>query len=331
MVKVAILGVSGYTGLELVKLVLNHPKMELNYLATSSGGEKLSELHSNLASIFEADIQKVDIKKIAENDLVFLALPHKTAMEFIKELMKFPHLKIVDLSADYRLTQKVYEENYLEHIDSENLKNSVYGLPELYREEIKKTRLVANPGCYPTGAILGIVPFLKFKKEGSPIFIDAKSGVSGAGKKCTSSTHYVSINENMFAYNPLKHRHSAEIKEKIGFFGNQDYQVNFVPHLVPVSKGMLVSIYMEVKKQFDAIQVLKDFYKNEQFIRIREKPVSMLDTVKTNFCDIFAQQDNNIIYIETSLDNLMRGASSQAVVNANLMLGFEENLGIPLF
>ena len=119
-----------------------------------------TELHSNLASIFEADIQKVDIKKVAENDLVFLALPHKTAMGFVKELMKFPHLKIVDLSADYRLTQKVYEENYLEHIDSENLKNSVYGLPELYREEIKKTRLVANPGCFPTSTILGILPFL---------------------------------------------------------------------------------------------------------------------------------------------------------------------------
>jgi len=332
IIDVAIVGVSGYTGLELVKILIQHPNFNVNYVATSSGDEKISQLHQSLKDIFEIDVQKVDIEEIAKkSQLVFLALPHKTAMEFVKDLMKFKDLKIVDLSADYRLEKDLYEKHYVPHTDSENLKNAVYGLPELFKSEISNSRLIANPGCYPTASILGVLPFLKYKKVGTSITIDAKSGVSGAGKKCSNSTHFVSINDNMFAYNPMKHRHSPEIEEKLGQFGDEvKYKVNFIPHLVPVTRGMLASIYIELENEIDPISVLKRFYKNSPFIRIRENPVTMKNSAGTNFCDIFAKSDEKFLYIETSIDNLLRGASSQAVVNANLMFGFEETIGIPM-
>ena len=331
-IDVAIIGVSGYTGLELVKILIQHPNFKINYVATSEGGEQISQLHSSLKNVFEIDVNKVNIDEIAKkSQLVFLALPHKTAMEFVKQLMRFGHLKIVDLSADYRLEQKLYEKHYVPHTDSENLKNAVYGLPEMFRDDISKSRLVANPGCYPTSSILGIIPFLKHKKLNSSITVDAKSGVSGAGKKCSTSTHYVSINDNMFAYNPLNHRHSPEIEEKLEVFGDETkYKVHFIPHLVPTTRGMLASIYMELQNEIDPISILKDFYKNEPFIRIRETPVTMKDTTGTNFCDIFAKRDGDFLYVESSIDNLLRGASSQAVVNANLMFGLNENIGIPV-
>lgn len=333
-IDVAIIGVSGYTGLELVKLILQHPKLNLNYVATSKGDEKISGIHPSLKDVFEIDVEKVNVEEVAnKSELVFLALPHKTAMEFVKDLMRFEHLKIVDLSADYRLEQKTYEKHYVPHTDSENLENSVYGLPELFRAEISKSRLVANPGCYPTSSILGIIPFLKYKQFGTSITIDAKSGVSGAGKKCSTSTQFVSVNDNMFAYSPLNHRHSPEIEEKLSQFGEEDkYKIHFVPHLVPATRGMLTSIYINLKEDnINPIEILENFYKNEPFVRIRENPVSMKDVSGTNFCDIFAKNDGDFLYIESAIDNLLRGASSQAIANGNLMLGFEESLGLPIF
>lgn len=320
MKNVAIVGASGYTGIELIKLLINHPKFNINYVATSQGGEKLTEIHPSLQNVFECDVQKANIQDIVKNDLVFLALPHKTAMGFVKELTKYD-IKIVDFSADYRLIKENYEEYYCPHIDEENLKNAVYGLPEMNREKIKKASLVANPGCYPTASILGLIPFLDFIKGN--IFIDAKSGVSGAGKKLTTSNSFVTINDNMFAYNPINHRHSVEIKEKSGF------EVNFVPHLIPVTRGMMVNIYITLSDEsIDAKEILIDHYLNESFVRIREKPVDIKSVSGTNFADIFIQQNKDALFINVAIDNLLRGASSQAVVNANLMMGYEENLGI---
>ena len=326
----AIIGVSGYTGVELLKILIQHPNFHITYVATSEGGETISQLYPSLKSVFEIEVSKIDIDEVAQkSELVFLALPHKTAMEKVKQLMKFPHLKIVDLSADYRLELENYEKYYLPHLDPENLSNSVYGLPELYRDKIRSSRLIANPGCYPTASILGIVPFLKYKREGTPIIIDAKSGVSGAGKKCSEKTHFVNINENMFAYSPLNHRHTPEIEEKLKQFGGKDEKVIFVPHLVPVTRGMLVSIYFEVIEEFDPIEVLENFYKDEPFIRVRTTPPTMKDVAGTHFCDIFANRRGNILYIETAIDNLLRGASSQAVANANLMFGIDEVEALP--
>ena len=317
---VAIVGATGYTGAELIKILINHPYFEIKTLFSSNGGEKIEEFYPAFKGVFEANIKKAEIDEIAKHDLVFLAVPHKTAMAFVKEL--YGKTKIVDFSADYRLNLENYENYYCPHIDIDNLKNGVYGLPEYFRDEIKKASLVANPGCYPTATLLGLLPFVDLI-EGN-VFIDAKSGVSGAGKKLSETTHFVTIDENIFAYNPIHHRHSVEIKEKSGL------DVNFVPHLIPVTRGMLISIYATLKDEnIDVKKILEDRYKNEEFIRIKDKPVDIKSTAGTNFCDIFVMQNGNSLFINTSIDNLLRGASTQAVVNANIMMGYDENTAIP--
>jgi len=328
--KVAIVGASGFTGLELIKIIHAHPKFELSYVSTTTGDTTIEKLHPALKDVVFGDVEKVDLDFISKQcELVFLAVPHKTAMELVSVLMK-SGIKIVDLSADYRLELDAYVTNYCEHTDSDNIKNSVYGLPEFHEEEIKKAQLVANPGCYPTSALLALAPFSSVLKKDASIFIDAKSGVSGAGKKCVDVTHFVTINENMFAYAPLDHRHGAEIKEKLDFLNHQNNKVNFVPHLVPVTRGMLASVYLELDSEIDAKKVLEDFYKDYYFVRICDEPVGMKQVAGTNFCDIYVKQDGSTLFLSSAIDNLLRGASSQAVVNANLMAGFDAKLGIPV-
>jgi len=319
MIKTAIVGASGYTGLELIKILLNHPHFEIGALFGSEGGERIEEIYPSLKGVFEAEIQKSDVEKIAAYDLVFLAVPHKTAMALVKDL--YGKTKIVDFSADYRLNQKNYEDYYCPHTDPANLENSAYGLPEIFREYVKRSNLVANPGCYPTATILGLYPFIDYIEDG--VFVDAKSGVSGAGKKLSATTHFVKDNENFFAYNPIKHRHSVEIKEKTGL------NVTFVPQLLPITRGMQVSIYAKLKKEIEPLEILKNIYANEEFIRISEKPVEIKNVAGTHYCDIFAAKNGNMLFINTVIDNLLRGASSQAVANANLMFGFDEGLALP--
>jgi len=328
-IKVAIVGVSGYTGLELVKLVLNHPIFEIAYLATSSGDTTIEALHPALESVFESRVDIVDTTKIADScELVFLALPHKTAMSIAKELIT-KGIKVVDLSADYRLELDTYEKAYCPHEDKENLKNSAYGLIEYFREDIKSAKVTASPGCYPTATLLGILPFIEYLDENSAIFIDAKSGVSGAGKKLSETTHFVNINENIFAYNPLKHRHAPEIKEKIFKLFNKEFQINFVPHLIPITRGELVSIYATLKSNINPQKILKEHYKNEEFIRVRENPVNVKDVAGTHFCDIFVAVNGNSLFVSSAIDNLLRGASSQALAAANIMMNLDERLGLP--
>ena len=324
-INVGIIGVSGYTGLELVKLLVGHPKFHLNYVANSTGGTTIDELHPSLSSVCELEVQKADVTICSEScELVFLAVPHKTAMAFVKPFME-KGTKIVDFSADYRLTQEIYEEYYCPHTDSENLENVVYGLPELFREDIKNASLVANPGCFPTSAILGLLPFLPHRVQNSPIIIDAKTGVSGAGKKLSDVTHFVHVNDNMFAYNPFFHRHAPEIAQKLQI----DFdEVHFVPHLIPLTRGMLSSIYIQVPENIDAKAILNTYYKDEHYVRICKDPVDMKNTAGTNFCDIYVKQKGNILFIASSIDNLLRGSSSQALANANLMMGLDEATGI---
>ncbi len=323
---VAIIGASGYTGLELLKMLIKHPHFKITYVANSEGNMSLKDLHPSLAGVYECDIQKADIDEVAKvSELVFLALPHKTAMAYVKPLLE-KGLKVVDLSADYRLELETYEKHYCEHTDKENLSHAVYGLPELFRDEIKKARLIANPGCYPTTVILGALPFMKYKKEDSAFIVDAKSGVSGAGKKLSDVTHFVNVNDNFFAYSPLGHRHAPEIAEKL----NIDFsQVSFVPHLLPATRGMISSIYMQVSGDFDPIEVLKEYYKDEKFVRVRENPVDMKSVAGTHFCDIYAKRNGDTLFISSAIDNLLKGASSAAVANANLMMGYDEHTALP--
>jgi len=325
-INVGIIGVSGYTGLELVKMLINHPTFNLSYVANSTGGVSMNELHPSLSGVCELEIKKANVDECAAScELVFLAVPHKTAMAFVKPFMKLG-TKIVDFSADYRLTQDVYEEYYCPHTDVENLEKVVYGLPEMFREEIKTASLVANPGCFPTSAILGLLPFMDKRVPNTPIIVDAKTGVSGAGKKLSEVTHFVNVNDNLFAYNPFYHRHAPEIAQKLGV----DFdEVNFVPHLVPLTRGMISSIYIQTSGAFDAQEIVREYYKNEPYVRVSKNPVDMKNTAGTNFCDIYVKQKGNLLFISSSIDNLLRGSSSQALVNANLMMGLDENTGIP--
>jgi len=326
VINVGVIGASGYTGLELVKIIINHPKFNLSYVANSEGSITLSELHPSLSGVVEQDVKKADIDECASScELVFLALPHKTAMAYVKPLIA-KKIKVIDLSADYRLPQDIYEEFYTSHTDVENLSHVVYGLPEMFRNELKSASLVANPGCFPTSALLGILPYMSKRVKNTPIIIDAKTGVSGAGKKLSEVTHFVNVNDNLFAYNPLMHRHAPEIAQKLGI----DFdEVNFVPHLIPLTRGMISSIYLQVDGDFDAVRVLEEYYKDEPHVRVSKNPVDMKNVAGTNFCDIYVKRKANMLFISSAIDNLMRGASSQAVVNANIIMGLDEAMGIP--
>ncbi|CZE46715.1 N-acetyl-gamma-glutamyl-phosphate reductase [Campylobacter geochelonis] len=329
MKRVGIIGVSGYTGVELVKILLNHPEFELSYLAATSEG-KIDEIFPQLSGVCELKVEVANAKTASLRcDLVFLALPHEKAMEFASEILSFGTTKVVDLSADYRLSLELYEKNYTTHQDKKNLASAVYGLPELHRKRIKTTNLVANPGCYPTCSILAILPFLPFLDTKFGVMIDAKSGVSGAGKSLKQTSHFVNVNENINAYSPLSHRHADEIKEQISLAKKEPISTLFVPHLVPLTRGMLVSVFGVLNEKIDELEVLREFYKDEKFVRVRNEPVQVKNVVGTNFCDIFVKKLDGKIWINSAIDNLLRGASSQAVVNANLMCGFDEGLGIP--
>ena len=327
MIRCAIIGASGYTGLELIKLLLLHRHFEIAYLFGSSE-DRIERLYPALRGVFEKEILPTDIELAASCDLVFLALPHKSAMEVAKPLLE-RGVKVVDLSADYRLKLENYEAFYTTHTDKEHLSSAVYGLPELFRQDMEKAQLIANPGCYPTATLLALAPFAPFIEQGTPIMVDAKSGVSGAGKKCKETTHFVQIDENHFAYTPIIHRHSIEIKEKLEILAKEPMEVIFVPHLLPVDRGMLVDCYIQLQSALDPLELLKDFYANEPFVRILKEPARIKNVAGTHFCDIFAQAKGKVVYLSSAIDNLLRGASSQAVANANLLMGLPEEMGLP--
>ena len=327
--KVGILGISGYTGLELVKLILAHPHFELSYAGASSES-RLSELFPQLRGVFDLAVEVADISQIKKRcELVFTALPHMQSMKYIKELRE--HIKIVDLSADYRISLENFRANYGEHTDAKGLESAVYSVPELHRHSLKNCLLVANPGCYPTASLLALAPFAKMIDEKAGVFIDAKSGVSGAGKSLKASSHFISVDENANAYSPLTHRHAAEIKEHFYALGGAG-DVLFVPHLLPLNRGMLASVYITLKEQFSQINpldVLNDFYSNESFIRICSQPPQIKNVAGSHFADLSAYKSGDKIVVLSAIDNLLRGASSQALANANIICGFDESLALP--
>ncbi|ANE35375.1 N-acetyl-gamma-glutamylphosphate reductase [Campylobacter iguaniorum] len=331
-IPVGIVGISGYTGLELVKLLLNHPHFELSYAGATSQNE-LKDIFPSLAGVINLKVEVADVSEIKKRcKLVFLALPHTEGMKIVKEL-KGSNIKIVDLSADYRVSLENYEKNYCPHLDLEGIKSAVYGLIEINRNKIMGANLVANPGCYPTCSLLALLPFASMLESKFGVMIDAKSGLSGAGKSLKASSHFVSVNENMNAYSPLVHRHSDEIKEHLNLNSDANLDVMFVPHLIPLTRGMLVSAYAVLKGEFKDIQpleILREFYKDEPFIRIRNEAVSIKNVAGTHFCDIYAINKNGKLWINGGIDNVLRGASSQAVANANLMFGFDEKLALPM-
>lgn len=328
-INVGIIGVSGYTGLELVKMLIDHPIFNLTYCANTEGSTSLCELHPSLLGVTELAVEKVDLERAASLcELVFLALPHKTAMNTARGLLE-REVKIVDLSADYRLSQENYEAFYCEHEDVDNLSHAVYSIPELHGKIASGARLIANPGCHVTASLMALAPFLDHIDLNSPIFIDSKTGVSGAGKSPSSAVHYVSVNDNINCYNIIRHRHATEIEQHASALCSETVRVTFVPSLVPMTRGMLSCVYATLKNECDPLNMMEAFYADKPFVRLRQAPPHTKMTSGTNFADVFATRHGNALVAMCAIDNLMRGASSQALVNANIMMGLPETTGIP--
>ena len=329
-IPVGIVGVSGYTGLELVKMLLVYPFFDLVYVANSEGNASLSQIHPSLDGVTTLNVSKYDSLEASQKcELIFLALPHKTAMNSAKDLLA-RGVKVVDLSADYRLSQEGYEQKYCKHEDLDNLTHAVYSIPELHQDLAKGSRLVANPGCHVTASLLALVPFLPFIDTSLPIFIDSKTGLSGAGKTPSPSSHFVSVNENINSYNIINHRHATEIMEHATTLYGSPVKVTFVPSLIPITRGMMATVYATLKSDIDCASVLEKFYAGREFVRVKKEPPHTKSVSGTHFADVFATRDDDKALISfCAIDNLLRGASSQAVANANLMYGLDEGASLP--
>ncbi|MFH1440587.1 MAG: N-acetyl-gamma-glutamyl-phosphate reductase [Candidatus Omnitrophota bacterium] len=354
MINLAIIGATGHTGEELIDLLLKHPQVRIRKLYnTSPKPQVISEVFPKFKNKIDLVCSKPDIKEIREKcDLVFLALPHTVSMGFVPKILKAGK-RIIDLSADYRLKNTaVYEKFYqVKHKDAVNLKNAVYGLPEIYRAKIKNAKLVANPGCYPTAAILALAPLVSLNLiETDSVIIDAKSGVSGAGKKISRDFLFSEINENFRAYKINIHQHIPEINQVLSKLAVKKMKVTFVPHLLPLNRGILETIYVRKNsppeaglptaekfkiqnskfKNQNLIELYKKFYKTEQFVRIKKEGEfpRIKDVAGTNFCDIGIKDEGDRVIIVTAIDNLLKGASGQAVQNMNIMYKFPETMGL---
>lgn len=338
MINVAILGSTGYVGAELVRLLYRHPHVKLTHLSSHSyQSEPYSKVYPHFNQLIDEVCIEDDLTKI-EADILFIALPYGIASKVVtKELLE--KTKVIDLGADFRISAKAYDEWYnVEHFAKELLEEAVYGLCEWNRETIKKARLIANPGCYVTCSLLSLIPLIKEDAiELGSIIIDAKSGVTGAGRGLNLGTHYTECNESIKAYGLTTHRHTPEIEEKLQVFGNQEVTLTFTPHLVPMNRGILATIYAKLKSGITSDQISKiyeHYYKDEGFIRLlHDKDVAETRWVKgSNFCDISFKVDERTgrLIIVSAIDNMMKGAAGQAVQNMNLMMGWKEDLGIEI-
>jgi N-acetyl-gamma-glutamyl-phosphate reductase len=279
--------------------------------------------------------KKPNPAEMARNvDLVFLGLPHRISMELVPIFIKAGKL-VIDLSADYRLAPDVYKAWYgTDHKDKGNLPKAVYGLPELYHELIRKAKLIANPGCYPTSAILGVAPMLSQKAiDPSYIIIDSKSGVTGAGRKPDLALSFSEVNENLKAYKVNEHQHKPEINKILSQVAGKAIDVVFTPHLIPMNRGILSTIYMRLNKKLDTkgvINIYKKFYRKKPFVRISDegKLPQIRDIVLTNYCNIGVKVTKDVLIVVSCIDNLKKGAAGQAVQNMNIMCGFDETEGL---
>ncbi len=345
MINVGIAGASGYAGVELVKLILNHPKTKLCTITSSSyKGKSLTDIFPSMRGVvrgFENLIFKdFDIQSLSGKiDLMFLALPHKISMQHVPALLEHK-IKVIDLSADYRFTDAAaYEGAYQEHTSKHLLKQSVYGLSEIYRDQIKTSTLIGNPGCYPTSILLPLLPlFQEGLIQPDGIISDSKSGVSGAGRSLSISSHFCEANESFTAYKVGNHRHTPEINEILSIHARQKVSITFVPHLLPLTRGMLSTIYVQAIESVTEDKIRKTFhayYGKECFIRVLNKGLypAISHVRGTNCCDIgfhFNEKTKKIIII-SAIDNLLKGAAGQAVQNMNIMFNLDDAIGLNAF
>jgi N-acetyl-gamma-glutamyl-phosphate reductase len=338
MIRVGILGATGYAGAELVRILSGHPEVQLSILTSRQyAGTPFAEIYPAMAGVIKLTCEPNEMDLICEKaDLVFMALPHKLPMSMVPELIKRGK-KVIDLSADFRFKNAAsYETAYQPHSAKEFLAEAVYGLSEIFPDQIRKARLIGNPGCYPTSILLPLIPLIKAGLiDLKTIVADSKSGVSGAGRGATLTTHFCEVQESYKAYKVINHRHNPEIEEILSDISGESVMVTFVPHLVPMIRGMLSTIYATVKSGVGENEVrtcLSDFYQPHPFVRI--VPDNRLPDTRnvrgSNFCDIgfrFEARCNRLVLISV-IDNLVKGAAGQAIQNMNIMEGFDQTTGL---
>jgi len=340
MIKIGIVGASGYSGSELLRFLVNHPGELQVALCTSEtyAGQCIDSVLPNLRGFLSSKFEALDLDSLKNRvDVVVLAVPHKVAMSFVPQILA-QGLRVVDFSADYRLEDaETYEAWYhVEHTSTSLMSKSVYGLPERYRDCIRSAQLVANPGCYPTSAILAAMPFVKLGVVAlDSIIVDSKSGISGAGPKPSENTHYANRESNFIAYNIGVHRHTPEIEQELSAVASEPVRVTFTPHLVPMTRGILSTVYMRLTAEIsteEALNMYAKFYEHEPFVRVL--PTGTYPQTKavlgSNYCDVGLEVDARTrrIVAMAAIDNLGKGAAGAVVQNLNLMFGFKETDGL---
>jgi N-acetyl-gamma-glutamyl-phosphate reductase len=328
MIEAGIIGGAGYTGLELIRLLVQHPEINISIVTSRRyKGKKVNEVNPYLFPFIELEYEDVDSKEIADrSDVVFAAVPHGTAMEYVPALME-RGARVIDLSADYRLPRAEFERVYKrEHTDKEE-RDAVYGLTELH-PEVATATLVGNPGCYPTGAILAASPLVKAGMVNRVVF-DSKSGISGAGAEPTETSHFPNLAENLIPYQVTAHRHVAEMRQELGV------NVSFTPQVIPAIRGILTTAHVFVNERISKThgeieEIYKQFYKGKRFIRLRKGVPSLSAVRGTNFCDIGfeIEEGSDRIVVMSTIDNLVKGGSGQAIQNMNVMFGLDEAAGL---
>ena len=341
MIKAGIIGATGYAGAEIVRLLMGHPEAEIKWYGSRSYiDQRYADIYRNMFQIVEDVCKDDNLDKLAEEvDVIFTATPQGFCASVINEEI-LSKVKVIDLSADFRIKDvKTYEKWYgIEHKSPEYIKEAVYGLCEINSEDIKKARLVANPGCYTTCSILSLYPLVK---EGlidpSTIIIDAKSGTSGAGRGAKLDNLFCEVNENMKAYGVATHRHTPEIEEQLGYAAGEEIVLNFTPHLVPMNRGILVTAYASLKEKvsYETVKAAYDkYYEKEKFVRVLDKDVCPQTkwVEGSNYVDVNFKIDERTgrVIVMGALDNLVKGAAGQAVQNMNLVFGLEESTGLDL-
>jgi N-acetyl-gamma-glutamyl-phosphate reductase len=338
MIKVGIYGASGYTGQELLRLLIVHPEVEIAAVTSRKyKGTDVSDVYPVFRDLTDLTYIDASPEMVAEAcDAVFLALPHGEAMEVVPAFLEAGK-RVVDLSADFRLRDgATYEKWYIKHSSPHLIEQAVYGLPELYRDDIKGADLVANPGCYPTSVILGLAPILKGGYiDTSSIIVDSKSGVSGAGRELQLGSLFCEVNEGFKAYKIGVHRHAPEMEQELSVLAKGEVKILFAPHLLPVNRGILSTIYATITGSYDAAHmtgVYEDFYRDEKFVRVcKVGSMPNVSSVRgSNYCDIGITVDEwtGRIVVVSAIDNLIKGAAGQAIQNMNLMYGFPEDAGL---
>ncbi|WP_282938809.1 N-acetyl-gamma-glutamyl-phosphate reductase [Paenibacillus sp. RC67] len=337
--RAAIIGATGYGGVEVIRLLLTHPNVEItSVISSSSAGTPIADGYPHLNEIMIGNLDGIDVEQMKQKaDVVFLATPHGVAAELAPKLVD-AGLKVIDISGDFRLKSGEVYEKWYKHkpADPAYVEKAVYGLSEVFDDEVRDATFISNPGCFPTATLLGLVPLVKKGwADLSSIIVDAKSGVSGAGRGLSLTSHYSEINENFLAYKVNKHQHTPEIEQVLSRVAGEEVVVTFTTHLVPMTRGILSTMYVKLDgnhSEDEIIEMYRQYYEGRRFVRIRQKgkwPATK-EVWGSNYCDIGFSLDERTgrLTIISVIDNVVKGAAGQAVQNLNLMMGWEESTGL---